>query len=60
MPSEVSASEYPSLLTSVGEAGLWNEKGRIRAHKERLTVASREVRKGSLPLYPHPQYNLEG
>ena len=38
------AEEYHSVLTSIGEAGLWNEKGRIATRIDRLTEASREVR----------------
>ena len=45
LPSEdPDDAEYHSVLTSIGEAGLWNEKGRIAAHIDRLTEASREVR----------------
>ena len=43
-PEESDAAEYHSVLTSIGEAGLWNEKGRIAAQIDRLTEASREVR----------------
>ena len=55
LPSEEpDASEYHSVLTSIGEDGLWNEKGRIAANIERLTEASRE---GRIAVYTY--YALE-
>lgn len=52
LPSEEpDASEYHSVLTSIGEDGLWNEKGRIAANIERLTEASRELAFANYPTF---------
>ncbi len=46
-----SEDDYHSVLTSLGEAGLWNEKGRIAAQAERLTEASRELAFDHYPTF---------